>query len=59
MMLRKQAGYSEGKEFETQEKILLDRLDNLENDEPELDDTEEDVEEEDPPGRLKGHSVDG
>ena len=48
MML--ETGRISEKEFETQEKILLDRLDNLENDEPELDDTEEDVEEEDPPG---------
>ena len=48
MML--ETGRISEKEFETQEKILLDRLHNLENDEPELDDTEEDVEEEDPPG---------
>ncbi|MGA2263545.1 MAG: gas vesicle protein GvpG [Acidobacteriota bacterium] len=56
MML--ETGRISEKEFETQEKKLLDRLDCLENGETELDDAEED-EEEEILQATEGHSVDG
>lgn len=56
MML--ETGRISEKEFETQEKKLLDRLDCLENGETESDDAEED-EEEEILQATEGHSVDG